>query len=222
MPAEEARVSNEVVVVVAGGEAPDPEVLRDIPAGATVVAADRGVDHALALGLHVDVAVGDFDSASASAIEAAERAGARVERHPRAKDATDLELALDVALELGARRILVLAGVGDRLDHLLAAFLLLASPRYAAVEIDAWIGSSLTQVVRRERDLRGEPGELVSLMPAHGPASGVRTDGLVYPLDGETLEPGSTRGISNELASPNARVSLERGVVLAVRPGGAS
>jgi thiamine pyrophosphokinase len=215
-------VSDETVVVVAGGEAPDPDVLRDIPAGAKVVAADRGVDHALALGLHVDVAVGDFDSASEIATEAAERAGARVERHPRAKDATDLELALDVALELGARRILVLAGVGDRLDHLLAALLLLASPHYAEVEMDAWIGGSLTHVVRGEREVRGEPGELVSLLAAHGPADGVRTDGLVYPLEGETLEPGSTRGISNELVGETARVSLERGVLLAVRPGGAS
>ncbi len=213
---------NEMVVIVAGGEAPDPDGLKDVPPGATVVAADRGVDHALALGLHVDVAVGDFDSASAGAIEAAERAGARVERHPRAKDATDLELALDVAVELGARRILVLAGVGDRLDHLLAAFLLLASPRYEEVEIDARIGGSLTHVVRREREVRGEPGELVSLLAAHGPASGVCTGGLVYPLDGETLEPGSTRGISNELAGDTAHVSLERGVLLAVRPGDAS
>jgi thiamine pyrophosphokinase len=222
MPAEEVRVSNEMVVVVAGGEAPDPGALSDVPPGATVVAADRGVDHALALGLHVDVAVGDFDSASPGAIEAVERGGARVERHPRAKDATDLELALDTAVELGARRIVVLAGVGDRLDHLLAAFLLLASPRYAEVEIDAWVGGSLTHVVRTEREIRGEPGELVSLMAAHGPAAGVRTAGLAYPLEGETLEPGSTRGVSNELVGAAARVSLERGVVLAVRPGEAS
>jgi thiamine pyrophosphokinase len=211
-------LSNEIVVVVAGGEAPDSDVARAVPAGTPVVAADLGLDHALALGLTVTVAVGDFDSASAEAVAAAEEAGARIERHPRAKDATDLELALEAALGLAPERVLVLAGVGERLDHLLATLLLLAAPRYAGVEIDARIGRSLTHVVRGERAMQGTPGELLSLLPVHGAAAGVRTEGLVYPLDDETLEAGSTRGISNELAATTARVTVGSGTLLAVRP----
>jgi thiamine pyrophosphokinase len=218
MPAEEGRVSNELVVVVAGGEPPDAGSAHGVPAGAPVVAADRGLEHALALGLTVTVAVGDFDSASPEAVEAVEEAGARIERHPAAKDATDLELALDVALGLGPERVLVLAGVGERLDHLLSVLLLISAPRYADVEIDTRIGRSLTHVVRGERALQGTPGELVSLVPVHGPAAGVRTEGLVYPLEDETLEPGSTRGISNELAAPTARVTVGSGTLLVVRP----
>jgi thiamine pyrophosphokinase len=214
-------VSNEMVVVVAGGEAPAVASARGIPAGAPVIAADRGLEHASALGLTVAVAVGDFDSASPEAVAAAEERGARIERHPAAKDATDLELALDVALGLAPQRVLVLAGVGERLDHLLSALLLIAAPRYAGIEIDARIGRSLTHVVRDERTLEGARGELVSLLPVHGTATGVRTHGLLYPLDGETLEPGSTRGVSNAFVDDIARVELERGVLLAVRPGGA-
>jgi thiamine pyrophosphokinase len=211
-------VSNEMVVVVAGGEAPDAASAQAVPPCAPVVAADRGLEHALALGLTVAVAVGDFDSASPESVAAVEKAGARIERYPAAKDATDLELALDVALELTPERILVLAGVGERLDHLLSALLLIAAPRYAGVEIDARIGRSLTHVVRDERTLQGTPGELVSLVPVHGRAVGVRTEGLVYPLEDETLEPGSTRGVSNELAGAKARVTVQSGTLLAVRP----
>ena len=47
----------------------------------------------------------------------------------------------------------------------------------------------------------GEPGELVSLLAVNGPAEGVTTEGLAYPLRGETLEPGSTRGVSNVFAA---------------------
>jgi thiamine pyrophosphokinase len=47
----------------------------------------------------------------------------------------------------------------------------------------------------------------------------VTTDGLVYPLSDETLEPGSTRGVSNVFATESARVEVARGVVLAIRPG---
>src|ERR687891_406355 len=47
-------------------------------------------------------------------------AGAGIERHPAAKDATDLDLALNAALARRPRRIVVVTGAGDRLDHTLA------------------------------------------------------------------------------------------------------
>ena len=113
----------------------------------------------------------------------------------------------------------MVGGGGGRLDHLLGELSLLASDAYAAIEVDAVLGRATINVVRRKRSLAGRPGELVSLLPLHGPAVGVRTEGLVYPLHGETLAPGSSRGISNVFAEPEARVSLEGGVLLAVRPG---
>ena len=213
-------MSNEVAVVVAGGDPPDPESALAVPLGARVIAADRGLEHALALGLDVEIAVGDFDSASPEAVARAEAIGTRIERHPAEKDATDLELALDVAHSLEPKRILVLAGDGGRLDHLLSTLLILGSSRYEAVEVDAFIGSARVHVVRGERAIEGSLGELVSLLALHGPAEGVRTEGLAYPLAEETLEPGSSRGVSNVFAAKTARVSLDRGVLLAVRPGG--
>jgi len=81
------------------------------------------------------------------------------------------------------------------------------------------VGRALVHVIRGERELRGELGELVSLLALHGLAESVRTDGLAYPLAGESLEPGSSRGVSNVFVSDMARVSVERGVLLAIRPG---
>lgn len=215
-------MSDEVVVVVAGGPAPDPQAARAVPAGARVIAADEGLEHAVALGLEVELVVGDFDSVSPDALAAAEATGTRVERHPPEKDATDLELALDSALTLGARRVLVVAGDGQgRLDHLVAALLLLASARYESIELDAVVGRARVYVVRGERELPGEPGALVTLLAVNGPALGVTTTGLAYPLRAETLEPGSTRGVSNVFDSNRARITLEGGVLLAIEPGDA-
>jgi thiamine pyrophosphokinase len=59
----------------------------------------------------------------------------------------------------------------------------------------------------------------VSLLPVHGPARGVTTEGLLYPLAGEDLEPGTTRGVSNEMTAAEALVRVRDGVLLAVRPG---
>ena len=212
-------MSNEVVVVVTGGDPPHPQAALAVPLGARVIAADSGLEHALALGLAVTTAVGDFDSASSEAVAAAASSGVQIVRHPPEKDATDLELALDTAIALGPARILVLAGDGGRLDHLLSTLLLLASARYEQLRIDAFVGTARVHVIRGEREIDGEPGELVSLLAVNGPAEGVTTEDLVYPLRGETLEPGSTRGVSNVFASAQARVEVARGVLFAILPG---
>jgi thiamine pyrophosphokinase len=217
-------VQQDTVIVVAGGAppqpgAPGPAAAISADGGMAVIAADGGVDRALALGLHVDVAVGDFDSVTPEGLAAVEAAGARLERHPAAKDATDLELALDAALALSPARLLVVGASDGRLDHLLASLLLLGSEHYAGVELDALLGGAQVHVVRGSRTLAGAVGELVSLLPLHGPAERVTTTGLAYPLDGETLEAGSSRGVSNVFAEDVACVEVGRGVLLAVRPG---
>lgn len=210
---------SEVAVVLLGGVPVEPDGTR-WPDGALVVAADSGVEQAVRLGLRVDVAVGDFDSVDPAALAAAEADGAEVERHPTAKDLTDAALALDAAVARGARRLLVVGGEGGRLDHLLANVSLLASDTYADVEITA-LGArgARLHVVRSRRRIEGEAGELVSLLPVHGPAHGVRTSGLRYPLHGETLAAGSSRGVSNELLGEAGEVALDDGVLLVVLPG---
>lgn len=209
----------ETVLVVAGGASGPPAVPLEAGEGTLVVAADGGVDRALALGLVPDVAVGDFDSSSAAGLAAAEAAGCRIVRHPAAKDETDLELALATALEAAPARIVVVGSGEGRLDHLLSSLLLLADERYAACEVDALLGGAVVHAIHRERTLAGAPGETLSLLAVGGPAEGVTTSGLAYPLDGETLEPGTSRGVSNEFAATEARVTVERGALLAIRPG---
>lgn len=183
-----------------------------------MIAADSGADHALALGQRIDLAVGDFDSISADGLQTLERTGVRIERYPADKDATDLELALDAAVAQRPRRIVVVGGTGGRLDHVLGALSVLAADAYRDAEIDALLGRATVHVVRDERLFAGRVGEVLSLFAVHGPARGVVTEGLAYPLQDETLEPGSTRGLSNMFAARQARVALESGVLLAIRP----
>ena len=216
------------VVVVTGGEEPDVDLvtrmLVDVPDDAPVVAADSGIEHALRLGLRIDHAVGDFDSVEATVLAGVETAGARIVRHPVAKDATDLELALDAAVELGALRVVVLGGHGGHLDHFLGNVLVLASPRYANLVVDAVMGAARLHVARPwvPTRLRGRPGEIVTLLPVHGPAEGVCTDGLRFALDMENLTEGTTRGVSNEMTGDEAEVRLTGGCLLVVRPTDAS
>jgi thiamine pyrophosphokinase len=207
----------DTVVVFAAGAGRAPSVI--VPQGSVVIAADGGAELARALGVSVDLVVGDLDSISPEMLEVLEGSGARIERHPREKDATDLALAFDAALAYGPRRILLVGAADGRIDHLLGELLLLGGEEYAGVEIDAVLGPAAIHVVRGERSIAGTPGELVSLFALHGAAVGVVTEGLAYPLRGETLTAGSSRGISNVFAKENARITLDRGVLLALRPG---
>jgi thiamine pyrophosphokinase len=207
------------VVLVSGGPAPDAALVGPLPSGAFVIAADSGLEHAAALGLAVDVLVGDLDSASPEAVRAAEAAGVRVERHEVDKEATDLELALEYALGLGARRVTVVSGGGGtRLDHHLAELVLLASARFAPLHIDARIGAARAFAVHAGEavSLQGAPGAVLTLLALGGPARGVTTAGLRWPLRAETLQPGSTRGVSNEIVSGPVGLQLSEGSLLAL------
>ncbi len=207
------------VVVVTGGDAVDPAVRDRLPAGARVIAADSGLHHAAALGLRVDLVVGDLDSATPEAVAAASAAGASVERHPRAKDKIDLELALDAARDRGARRVVVVGGHGGRVDMFLANALLLSSPAYAGIVVEAHVGRARLYVGRGEVIVDGRPGEVVTLLPVHGPVWGVRTRGLRYPLRDEALPAGTSRGASNVLTATTARITSTDGTLLCILPG---
>lgn len=209
--------SNGPAVIFAGGD-PVPSPAGDLlPQGALVVAADSGLDIARRLRVAVDLVVGDFDSADPASVAAAVADGTRLERHPTAKDATDLELALEAVLRLGRCPVLVVGGAGwDRLDHLLANALLVASPRYAPLRLRWLVKGAEVTPVHGGLDIEGAPGDLVTLLAVGGPAAGVTTTGLRWPLLGETLVPGPTRGVSNEMEGASASISVEEGVLLAL------
>lgn len=203
------------VIILAGGDAAPTATL---PHADAVIAADSGVHHATALQLDVDEVVGDLDSADPATVAAS---GADVRRHPVDKDATDLELALTRALELGATDAVVVGGEGGRLDHLLANALALAADRWAGMRV-RWVTETATvYVVCDEVAVNGAPGDIVTLLPVGGAARSVSTVGLRWALDGDTLLPGTTRGVSNIMTDATARVAVDAGTLLAFHVGGA-
>jgi thiamine pyrophosphokinase len=216
MPAE--GVMGSLALVVAGGDPPPDHAFRDLPVPDVVIAADSGLHYARDADLAVDLVVGDLDSVDPDVLAVAIAQGVTIEAHEAAKDATDLELALRAARDRECTRVIVIGGHGGRVDHFLANALLLASPEFSALAIEARLGDAYVRVVRDAADFHGAPRDVLSLIPVGGAAYGVRTEGLFYPLRGETLYPGSTRGISNEFLGGVATVALDDGVLLAIVP----
>jgi thiamine pyrophosphokinase len=203
------------VVVAHGDVLPSDRAVID--AKDYVVAADGG---ALALEqwkLLPHLVVGDMDSLGDAGVERMARKGIPVAKFPAAKEESDLELAVAQAIAAGATEIVLLGALGgDRLDHETANLLLLADPGYDSVRIEARCGTLRIRAIRGEGSLAlsGPVGALVTLLPVSGDAGGVTTAGLRYALQDETLRFGRARGLSNEVASLPARVSLDTGTLL--------
>jgi thiamine pyrophosphokinase len=206
----------DTVAVFAGGAPVDASLRAELGDVDYVIAADSGLYAALRLGLRTDLLIGDLDSVEPAVVEAAQF---DVERHPQAKDRTDIVLALDRARDLRPRRLIVVSGGGGRLDHAFGNLLVLASPAYAAMQVDAFVGSARLAVIRDCRALSGPAGRLISLFAVGGPARGVTTAGLRYPLRDDVLDPTSSRGVSNEFLGGPAQVSLTSGTLLSIQPG---
>ena len=206
-------------IIFANAALQEPELARaDMQPCDLLIAADGGALHFRRLGLTPAILIGDFDSLDAAGLEEFRAAGTEIIRHPARKDYTDLELALRYALEQGAEEILVLAALGQRWDQTLANLLLPAAAELAPVRISLMDGPQEILLLRNggQLEVRGRPGDTVSLIPLGGDARGVTTHHLEYPLSQETLLFGSTRGISNVLLAATARVTLQEGLLLCV------
>lgn len=193
---------------------------REVAAGADlVVAADGG---ALALerwGIRPHILVGDFDSLGTERLGAYRERGTTVVQFPVAKDQSDLEIAMRYALESRAGDVVLLGILGGaRVDHALTNAMLIADPAYRGRGVRAVFGDTELRALHagETATLHGAPGDTVTLVPVRGDATGVRAEGLRYPLSGQTLHFGRSLGLSNVIASAPARVSIEQGVVLVI------
>ena len=200
-------------LLITGG--PVPRNLGTLPTADMVIAADEGFDNARDLGIHVDLLVGDLDSASPGAAHQAQA----VERHPVDKDETDLELALAAALNAGMESVTIIGTIGGRMDHALGNLLVVAADRWADLRIHLRIDGTRAWVVRDRVEVHGTVDDLVSMLAVGGLATGVTTTGLAWPLSNGVLEPGAGLGLSNRLAGPTATVEVGTGTILVIAPG---
>ncbi|MCL1599587.1 MAG: thiamine diphosphokinase [Actinomycetia bacterium] len=182
-----------------------------------VIAADSGYDLARSRGIVVDLLIGDLDSISPEGIEDAERRGVPIERFPKDKDASDLELALHIAHDAEATDVTVYGGEAGRIDHLIAIALSLTAGEWSDLTITWHTGTGSLHPVLDAKPLVFDavPGTVVSIVPV-GSASGVTTTGLRWQLDDSELMRGTTHGISNIVDTKPCTVTVSDGALLVI------
>ncbi len=203
-------------IIFAGGTLrPGKAVRAALATAELILAADSGAAVALHYDLTPAIVVGDLDSLGALPLHQLQARSSQFIQAPVEKDETDTELAIDTAIEHGATSITLLGALGgSRFDHTMANIMLLAA--YEKVPVRIVDGPMVCWLLHEpgSSSIEGNVGDLLSLIPLTGEANGVRTNGLYYPLHGETLHFGRPRGMSNVLTAEKAEVSLEQGMLL--------
>ncbi|MDR0880958.1 MAG: thiamine diphosphokinase [Candidatus Adiutrix sp.] len=205
------------------GDFEKPEDWPAQPArGDLIVAADGGGRYPAALGWPLHCLVGDLDSLAPELARQLAAGGTEIERHPVAKDEIDFELALDLVRRRGFEHIEVLGALGGRWDMTLANILLPMAlgrdSRFIRFRHGPWTVRMVTGPDRLA--LAGRPGDLLSLLPLGGEVRSVTLTGCLYPLGGEDLPAGLSRGLSNTLTAAGAELRLESGRLLVISRGG--
>lgn len=206
-------------VIVANGEMQSSARLQELWSRADLrIAANGGARNArLFLQRAPHVIIGDMDSLDQETRAWLESNAVEFIQHPVAKDQTDLELALRLAQKRGAGQITMIGAFGGRVDHFLSNVFLLTQNypeqsqriKIADAASEMWVGTAGDVI-------EGNRGDTVSLIPIDQVVEGIATENLEYPLRGETLERGSTRGMSNVMLGARAVITWNRGTLLIV------
>ena len=175
-----------------------------------LLAADGGLRHLQQLGLTPHGIIGDFDSLGYVP------EGAQV--FPVEKDDTDAMLAARKGLELGYRQFLFYGSLdGPRLDHTVSNFqtLQFLADRGAKGYL---VGQEyLVTVIREETvEFPAEAEGILSLFCLGCDATGITLENLKYPMERGTLTSGFPLGVSNHFTGKSARITVEKGSILAL------
>jgi len=208
------------VFIISGGVIDDPRIImREVQTvdSPVLICADGAIRFLHILDLVPDVIIGDMDSADDKMLRYFEAKGSILIRHPKDKDETDTQLALEHALALKPRAIRIFGALGGRIDHALANISLLVLGARRGVETKIIDERCEVVVVARRHVIHGAPGQTVSCLPVSTTVSGITLEGFQYPLTDGTMEIGIPYGISNRLIGSQGVITVKHGYLLVVR-----
>ena len=177
-----------------------------------VIACDRGYSYAVSCGIHPDLVVGDFDSYDGSI-----DSNVPVNRFPPEKDDTDTILAVRRAAELGVESVSLYCALGGRMDHTVANLQALIFAQNLGMGSSIHSANTMIHTLKNgSMRLPRRYGWTLSVFSAQDMCYGVNISGVKYPLHNATLSNSYPLGISNEWISPEAFISVEKGILLIV------
>lgn len=186
-----------------------PDNITEHPKGNDLcIAADSGYDNAKLLGEKADILIGDFDSINAIPKED----GIEILQAPTEKDLTDTQLAMQIAISKGADEIIIIGGLGGRLDHTLSTLAILEKMNELHIHGYITDGQNRVHFIRSTSTLIAKSAfKYISILAADDTVKGVSIEGCKYPLKKATLNRNLQYAVSNEIMGNVALISVRKG-----------
>jgi thiamine pyrophosphokinase len=200
--------SDQPVTLIGAGPIGAGDLEAALALAPEIVAADGGANHPLPEGRRFRLVVGDMDSIRHPATTAAPMH--RIDE----QETTDLEKCLR---SVAAPLFIGLGFLGGRLDHQLAALNAIVKDDGPPVIL---LGTG-DLCFRCPADLAIDlpPGTRLSLFPM-ARLRGIRSEGLLWTVDGLELDPAERVGTSNETTGGRVRIGFEPARMLVILPAG--
>ncbi|RLF71617.1 MAG: thiamine diphosphokinase [Thermoplasmata archaeon] len=181
-----------------------------------VLAADAGAILAQKTGYKPKLVIGDMDSLTEEERRGLEREGVHIECWPEEKDYTDFELILMHPQMKGVRRLIVVGGLGGRVDHTLLNIDMLS--RRFTFHTLLLFPEGKAFILRPGEEMRMWAPEdmVVSVVPLTERAEVENSEGLLWPLSGMTLRRGLGRTVHNISLGGEIKLKLRRGRVIVI------
>ncbi len=203
------------VLVAADGECSLTKELLNTRVGNIdkVVVADGALRHIDALGLTPDYIIGDLDSVDKDLLKKYQ--SSKIEKYPRDKDKTDLEIALEKALAFSPTELVFIGMFGGRIDHQFGNILLLTTLKIKKIMIEDFDTTSYVLNDKNVISLCKSAG--FSLIPLTSEVTGVTILGAKWNLRDHRLSLGSPTALCNEFINDTTQISIESGSLLVVQ-----
>lgn len=199
-------------IIISGGDFPDGETI-EADRDDIVICADKGYEYALRRGIKPHILVGDFDSCSIPLPSDTE-----IHRCIPEKDDTDTLLAVKIALEQGAEKIVLYGVLGGRLDHTIANIQTLIYIRRHGCSGEIRSSDNIATVLSTgEYRLKRLDGWYLSVFSITDETEIKKLTGVKYPLTDYLMTAEFPIGVSNEIINKEAVLKIGRGTALVVR-----
>lgn len=179
-----------------------------------IIAADQGYGNAKALGVKPSILLGDFDSLERSSFD---EDGVEIMTVPAEKDFTDTQMAVDVAVKRGATELVIIGGLGGRLDHTLSNLAILEDMHSKGIRVTINDGYNRVRYIKNDGIiiLRSKY-KYISLLAKGDKVKGVSIEGCKYPLNNATLTERYQYAVSNEIVGNCTLINVKKGALLIV------
>lgn len=205
------------IIFVNGDKPSSEEVKRECINASIIIAADGGANAAYGEGINPHYLIGDFDSIDKNILEYFKEKGSIIEEYSNEKDFLDTELCLNKAISLGAKEIVFLGGIGNRLDHNIGNIHLL----YKATKkgVNAYILSETADVYICENkfEILGSIGDTISIVPLSQTIKGITLKGFKYPLNNSSFNFGDVFGTCNILLEKKGYIEIKEGFLAVIK-----